>query len=627
MAEPSAAMEFLGRIAYEFTRIRPLLPTYLHLLVSAVFPIYTGAHASLSRPSSAGKAESEVEKSKRLEDDGLKEVTTEKMEGLTTRDALAFPLLAGATLTSLYFILKWLKDPEILNKILGYYFGFIGFGFGVKFLIDFFHVTQSIILPAQYSANGGVFVANNNKKRFEASSTKSTASGVHQPSPLPGMFRSLPIPDFLSTFIWQMRNAVYSQAKMKLHLHGFMTLIAKFGLLDFLSVLVTAGVTSYQTFVGKPWFLTNFLGFSFCYGSLQLMSPTTSWTGTILLSGLFVYDIYMVFFTPMMVTVATQLDVPIKLLFPRPDGCVLPVGAAEGSALMNEYLDCIAKKRTMAMLGLGDIVIPGMMVAFALRFDLYLFYARQQKLIDNDPVLTEKYVNPNEPKPKYLPATGGWGERFWTERNLETPEVKARRFPKTYFHASLMGYLAGLITTLLVMQIAEHAQPALLYLVPGVLGSIWGTAFVKGDLKTLWNYDESDDGDDTWNVDNDKEHKVRIKAEKEEEEAKKDREKSKKKRKCRDLISFSITLPPLPDDVETEEDGSTDLSESGIVSKDLAEAMNGHVGTNGDASPRLPDAEADEIVLERIERSISKTPSQTDGAGDYQPAGKRQRRG
>ena len=627
MAEPSAAVEFLGRIAYEFTRIRPLLPTYLHLLISAVFPIYTGAHASLSRPSSAGKPESEIEISKGLEDDGLKEVKMEKMEGLTTRDALVFPLLAGATLTFLYSILKWLQDPEILNKILGYYFGFIGFGFGIKFLIDFFHVTQSIILPAQYSANGGVFVVNNHKKRFEASSTKSSATGVHQPSPLPGMFRSLPIPDFLSTFIWQMRSAVYSQAKMKLHLHKFMTLIAKFGLLELLSVLITASVTIYQTFVGKPWFLTNFLGFSFCYGSLQLMSPTTSWTGTVLLSGLFVYDIYMVFFTPMMVTVATQLDVPIKLLFPRPDGCVVPVGAAEGSALMKEYLDCIAKKRTMAMLGLGDIVIPGMMVAFALRFDLYLFYARQQKLIEKDPVLTETYVDPNEPKPKYLPATGGWGARFWTERSLETAEMKARRFPKTYFHASLMGYLGGLIATLLVMQIAEHAQPALLYLVPGVLGSIWGMALVKGDLKTLWNYDESDDGNETWNVDNDKESKARIKAEKEKEKAKNDKTMSKKKRICRDLISFSITLPPLPDELETQEEESAELSHSYIVSKGLAEAMNGHVGSNGDESPRLPDAEANDIVLERIERSITNSTDQEDGAGNRRPLEKRQRRG
>ena len=27
----------------------------------------------------------------------------------------------------------------------------------------------------------------------------------------------------------------------------------------------------------------------------------------------------------------------------------------------------------------------------------------------------------------------------------------------------------------------------------GVLGALWGTAFVKGDIKSLWNYDEAEE--------------------------------------------------------------------------------------------------------------------------------------
>ena len=64
----------------------------------------------------------------------------------------------------------------------------------------------------------------------------------------------------------------------------------------------------------KPWYMTNIIGFGFCYGTLQILSPTTFWTGTMVLAGLFVYDIVMVFYTPMMVTVATSLEVPIKLV-------------------------------------------------------------------------------------------------------------------------------------------------------------------------------------------------------------------------------------------------------------------------------------------------------------------------
>jgi len=112
--------------------------------------------------------------------------------------------------------------------------------------------------------------------------------------------------------------------------------------------------------MNSPWWLTNFFGFSFSYGALQFMSPSTFWTGTLILGSLFFYDIYFVFFTPLMVTVATKLDVPIKLLIPRPPG-------------PNDAPD----KVSMAMLGLGDIVIPGMMVGLALRYDLYLYYQRK----------------------------------------------------------------------------------------------------------------------------------------------------------------------------------------------------------------------------------------------------------
>lgn len=64
--------------------------------------------------------------------------------------------------------------------------------------------------------------------------------------------------------------------------------------------------------------------------------------GMILLFGLFFYDIFWVFFTPVMVTVAKNIDGPIKLLFPTSSSW--------------EHFN---------MLGLGDIVIPGMDVRFA----------------------------------------------------------------------------------------------------------------------------------------------------------------------------------------------------------------------------------------------------------------------
>lgn len=155
------------------------------------------------------------------------------------------------------------------------------------------------------------------------------------------------------------------------------------------------------------------------------------------------------------------------------------------------------------MLGLGDIILPGMMIAFALRFDLYLFYLRKQiQPTINDPNHPEDAVSDTasqeaiEPtKATWHPATGGWGERFWysKEEILRSKRFSSVLFPKTYFHASVIGYLLGMLCTLGVMEIYGHAQPALLYLVPGVLGSMWGTALAKGDIKALWMFDEGEE--------------------------------------------------------------------------------------------------------------------------------------
>ena len=61
--------------------------------------------------------------------------------------------------------------------------------------------------------------------------------------------------------------------------------------------LVSVAVWTYFNFVDKPWYLTNLIGFGFSYAALQLMSPTTFATGSLILGALFFYDIYFVFFT------------------------------------------------------------------------------------------------------------------------------------------------------------------------------------------------------------------------------------------------------------------------------------------------------------------------------------------
>merc|ERR1719199_1675241 len=89
------------------------------------------------------------------------------------------------------------------------------------------------------------------------------------------------------------------------------------------------------------------------------------------------------------------------------------------------------------MLGLGDIVLPGIVIALLLRFD-----------------------------------------------------VHHNRTGKPYFWATYIAYLLGLLFTIVVMHTFKAAQPALLYLVPAVLLTPITLALVRGELKQLFAYDE-----------------------------------------------------------------------------------------------------------------------------------------
>lgn len=191
-------------------------------------------------------------------------------------------------------------------------------------------------------------------------------------------------------------------------------------------------------FQTKHWALNNVLGICFCLQGIERFSLGTYKIGAILLVGLFFYDIFWVFGTEVMVTVAKSLDGPIKILFPR-----------------SLTRDPETGKIALSLLGLGDIVIPGFFLALLLRFD-----AHNANLV-------------------------------------ALPSVDFHQtFPKPYFHAALLGYAVGIGLTMFVMIYFEAAQPALLYLVPACLGTSLGCAFVRGELKELFAYSEEEEEDE-----------------------------------------------------------------------------------------------------------------------------------
>ncbi|KAI3807909.1 hypothetical protein L1987_23846 [Smallanthus sonchifolius] len=151
---------------------------------------------------------------------------------------------------------------------------------------------------------------------------------------------------------------------------------------------------------------------------IEMLSLGSFTTGAILLAGLFFYDIFWVFFTPVMVSVAKSFDAPIKLLFPTGDAA-----------------------RPFSMLGLGDIVIPGIFVALALRFDV------------------------------------------------------SRGRNSQYFKSAFFGYAVGVVLTIVVMNWFQAAQPALLYIVPAVIGFLAAHCIWNGEVKPLLEFDESKTAD------------------------------------------------------------------------------------------------------------------------------------
>jgi hypothetical protein len=85
---------------------------------------------------------------------------------------------------------------------------------------------------------------------------------------------------------------------------------------EFISFLLATLLTTFYFFT-KHYMLNNLLGISFSLQALERVSIGSYRIGCIILVGLFFYDIFWVFGTEVMVTVAKSFDAPIKLLFPR----------------------------------------------------------------------------------------------------------------------------------------------------------------------------------------------------------------------------------------------------------------------------------------------------------------------
>lgn len=303
----------------------------------------------------------------------VRPVAAGNTEAMSKDDAMRFPIIGSAVLFSFFLLFKFLPK-DIVNKILTAYFVLLGI--------------------------------------FALTSTFAPVLGL-------GMSKKLAVKTLHFGTLPTIPLITDGPQRVELSIP------------EIASGAVSVGFCAWYV-MEKHWLANNALGLAFSLQGIEFLTLDSIQTGAILLIGLFFYDIFWVFFTPVMVTVAKSFDAPIKLLFPR-------------------AFDVAANSSPFSMLGLGDIVIPGIYVALILRMD-----------------------------------------------RARTAAAGKKAAPAKYFPAVVAGYFAGLATTIVVMNVFQAAQPALLYIVPGILGGTLLRAMVAGEVRDVWNFSEhSQDGENT----------------------------------------------------------------------------------------------------------------------------------
>uniref|UniRef100_A0A668AII9 Signal peptide peptidase 3 n=1 Tax=Myripristis murdjan TaxID=586833 RepID=A0A668AII9_9TELE len=204
------------------------------------------------------------------------------------------------------------------------------------------------------------------------------------------------------------------------------------------------------------WLLMDALAMGLCVAMIAFVRLPSLKVSCLLLSGLLIYDVFWVFFSAyifnsnVMVKVATQpAENPIDVLSRK-----LHLGPGMGRdvprlSLPGKLVFPSSTGSHFSMLGIGDIVMPGLLLCFVLRYDNY-----------------KKQANGEVPGPG---------------------NMSGRMQRVSYFHCTLIGYFVGLLTATVASRIHRAAQPALLYLVPFTLLPLLTMAYLKGDLRRMWS--------------------------------------------------------------------------------------------------------------------------------------------
>ncbi|KAF9934158.1 Signal peptide peptidase-like 2A [Linnemannia zychae] len=208
------------------------------------------------------------------------------------------------------------------------------------------------------------------------------------------------------------------------------------------------------------WIFQDILGGFTISLMLKVLKASSMSSPTLLLLTAFIYDVFFVFVTPYL----------------TPTGESIMEAAATGAALtVKETIPMLFRIPSFspnggeAMLGFGDVVLPGILVTFLRECDA--------RLEEDQPMLIG--VDSNLAKSGTLLATYRRGTRRLS-----------------YYLTAIVGYVVGLEVTFVAMMWSNQGQPALLYLVPCTVVPVVLLASKRHELSLLWNGWSGLDGED-----------------------------------------------------------------------------------------------------------------------------------
>ena len=227
-------------------------------------------------------------------------------------------------------------------------------------------------------------------------------------------------------FILQIGKKIFSNLKHKEMNNKKCKMLFDMTPYEIISAFISGIIVMFY-FINRHWILNDIICFCLAFTTLSFIVLKSFMLCFVCLFSFFLYDTFWVFFSErifsenVMVVAATSIQVPIKIEFP-----ILFSN--------NPIKNCM-------LLGLGDILLPGLIIKYSRRFDL----------------ISEK------------------------------SEIKKRKKGMNFFEYNLLLYFISVALAMIMMFVFNHGQPVLFYISPIFIIGLMLKAYKEKCFSQFWN--------------------------------------------------------------------------------------------------------------------------------------------